>query len=422
MKSMEQARADLLQIFRAGVAGVAGRAAVRNHLQQHPLQGPCAVIALGKAAGDMALGAVDVLAEQVVDGLAVSKPGHLDRAALARHGFQLFEGGHPVPDATSLEAGSALLAFIARQPEERQLLFLISGGTSAVVEVLKPGLDLAQLQRTNQWLLGSGLGIGAMNRIRRSLSAIKGGGLLRFLRGRRVSALLVSDVPGDDPAVIGSGLLAAKPEPAGVAESAMADLPDWLRSMVDRGGGESGDPGSISELHIVASLHVAREAAAAKARELGYATRVNHAFINAEAENAGRRLALELLDALPGVHIWGGEPSVQLPEQPGRGGRNQHLALAAAGVIEGHEDICFLSAGTDGDDGPGGDAGALVDGATLARARREGFELEATLAGADSGSLLAASGDLIHTGPTGTNVMDLMIGLRVEHERLTNDL
>jgi hydroxypyruvate reductase len=391
---------------------------VQRHLQQHPLDGPCAVIALGKAAGDMALGAIDALGEQLCDGLAVSKPDHLDRPALQQQGFQLFEGGHPVPDGASLDAGAALLAFIGRQPPERQLLFLISGGTSAVVEVLRPGLDLAQLQRVNEWLLGSGLGIGAMNRVRKSLSAIKGGGLLGYLSGRRVTGLLISDVPSDDPAVIGSGLLAADSDSAGAVVT--TGLPDWLQSLVEGGNREPSTSGCTPELHIVASLHEAREAAATRARELGYATRVYHAFINADAENAGRRLALELLDALPGVYIWGGEPSVQLPAEPGRGGRNQHLALAAAGVIEGHEDICFLSAGTDGGDGPGVDAGALVDGATLARARREGFHSEAALAAADSGSLLDASGDLIHTGPTGTNVMDLMIGLRVEHERLTD--
>jgi len=123
---------------------------------------------------------------------------------------------------------------------------------------------------------------------------------------------------------------------------------------------------------------------------------------------------LELLDAFPGVCIWGGEPSVQLPEHPGRGGRNQHLALSAATVIEGRDDIFFLSGGTDGTDGPGEDAGALVDGGTLGRVRRAGYEAQDALDRADAGSLLEASGDLVHTGPTGTNVMDLMIGIRIQ--------
>jgi hydroxypyruvate reductase len=165
----------------------------------------------------------------------------------------------------------------------------------------------------------------------------------------------------------------------------------------------------------MASLRDAREAAAEEARHLGYRVHLNHALISADAANSGRRLALELLDSWPGVYVWGGEPSVELPSAPGRGGRNQHLALSAATVIEGRDDICFLSAGTDGTDGPGEDAGALVDGGTLGRARRAGFEAVDCLARADSGELLQASGDLIHTGPTGTNVMDLMLGLKLEN-------
>ena len=133
----------------------------------------------------------------------------------------------------------------------------------------------------------------------------------------------------------------------------------------------------------------------------------------ADAINAGRRLALELTDSNPGIFVWGGEPSVCLPDEPGRGGRNQHLALSAATVMAGHDDVCFLSIGTDGSDGPGEDAGALVDGGTIGRGQREGFEAEQCLKAADSGSFLEASEDLINTGPTGTNVMDLILGMKL---------
>jgi glycerate 2-kinase len=171
------------------------------------------------------------------------------------------------------------------------------------------------------------------------------------------------------------------------------------------------------DVNVIANLRMAREAAAREAEALGYEARVSHAFLSGDAENVGRRLALELQDAWPGVYVWGGEPSVCLPPQPGRGGRNQHLALAAANVIAGRDDIIFLSAGTDGTDGPGEDAGALVDGGTLGRGERDGFKAEACLRSADSGSLLEASGDLINTGPTGTNVMDLIIGLKLGERR-----
>lgn len=412
MKTIRQARSELLSIFNAGVEAVDGRTVVARYLEKHPQERELSLVALGKAAGAMALGAVDLLQDAVVDGLVISKPGHLDRTTLEARGLKTMEGGHPVPDASSLEAGAALIDFLHQLPADRALLFLISGGTSSLVEVLHEGVGLDDLRRVNEWLLGSGFSIEKMNRVRKSISAIKGGRLLHHIGGRAVTGLLISDVRWDDPAVIGSGLLVA--EESDEAGLASMQVPDWINRLA--GAGDAGQlpaPARV-DLHIVASLEDAREAAADAARALGYETQVSHAFINATAENAGRRLALELMDSLPGVYIWGGEPSVRLPERPGRGGRNQHLALSAASVIEGSDDLLFLSAGTDGSDGPGEDAGALVDGGTIGRGRRHGFESERALAGADSGSLLAASGDLIHTGPTGTNVMDLMIGLRIE--------
>ena len=412
MKTIRQARNELLSIFNAGVAAVNGRTVVASYLEQHPPQRELSLVALGKAAGAMALGALDVLGDAVRDGLVISKPGHLDRATLAARGLQALEGGHPIPNVDSLKAGAALLDFLHRQPADRALLFLISGGTSSLVEVLHEGVALDDLRRVNEWLLGSGFSIEKMNRVRKSISAIKGGRLLRHMVGREVTGLYISDVRWDDPAVIGSGLLVAEKHAA--AELGSMQLPDWINRLTGAEETVYAPAPARVDLHIIASLKDAREAAAEAARALGYETQVSHAFINATAENAGRRLALELMDSLPGVYIWGGEPSVRLPERPGRGGRNQHLALAAACVIEGSDDLLFLSAGTDGSDGPGEDAGALVDGGTIGRGRRQGFDAEQVLTDADSGSLLAASGDLIHTGPTGTNVMDLMIGLRSE--------
>ncbi len=357
----------------------------------------------------MAMGAAEVLGERLLDGLVISKPGHLDHEMLTAQGLQGIEADHPVPGMRSLQAGERLLGFLAGLPAGRPLLFLISGGTSSLLEVPREGVDLATLQRVNRWLLGSGLPIQSMNRVRRALSAIKGGGLLTYIGRRPVLALMISDVQGDDPAVIGSGLLF----PDGESEDELAgiDFPDWLRPLLASGRRPLAG-GTQVEGHILATLRDAREAAAAAARQLGYQTRVSHAFISAEAETVGRRLALELHDALPGVYVWGGEPVVRLPARPGRGGRCQQLALAAATVISGRDDLVFLAAGTDGGDGPGADAGALVDGATLGRARRQGYDPRDCLDRADAGTLLAATGDLIQTGPTGSNVMDLMIGLR----------
>jgi len=381
---------------------------VRAFLQKNPGDGPVFLVAVGKAAQAMAMGAVDALGENIVDGLVISKSGHLNRVELAANRLVGLEGGHPIPDESSLAAGQVMLDYLSQLPTERPLLFLISGGASSLVEVLQDGLGLDDLQRINRWLLGSGLAIDRMNRIRKVLSRIKGGGLLDYLPGPRVRALMISDVARDDPAVIGSGMLVPDE-----IEKENLGLPPKLAQLI-AGTKRRVDSDIVPELHILAGLKDARSAAADEARRLGYQAHVNHALISAEAETAGRRMALEMLDAWPGVTIWGGEPSVRLPDDPGRGGRNQHLALAVARVIEGREDICFLSVGTDGTDGPGEDAGAMVDGGTLGRARREGFDAADTLKRADSGSLLEAAGDLVHTGPTGTNVMDLMIGLKID--------
>ncbi len=410
MPDITRVRADLLEVFQAGLARVDGRACVKNLLQR--VQGDVALIAVGKAAQAMTLGAVDVLGDQIVDGLVISKPGYLDAALLQTYGLRALEGGHPVPDAASLRAGDEMVGFIQSQPQDRQLLFLISGGASGLVEQLCEGVDLAQLQQINNWLLGSGLPINAMNRVRKSLSKIKGGGVISVVDGRPTRVLLISDVPGDDPGVIGSGLLV----PPGDSIDTLEDLrlPEWLKALLPLPVAGVSVSSENIHIEIVASLRLAREAAAEKARELGYAVTTQHAHLGGDVEVVGRRLAYELKDAWPGLYIWGGEPAIRLPENPGRGGRNQHLALTVAGSIAGNRSTFFLSAGTDGGDGPGSDAGALVDGATVSRgSRASGLDYEKCLAQADSGSFLEASGDLITTGPTGTNVMDLMLGIKL---------
>ncbi len=417
MQAIERARRDLEACYRAGVAAVEGGDVVRRWLERRGAPEECALVAVGKASQAMARGAAEVLGERLAGGLVIGKRGHLDPALLASLGLEGIVGGHPLPDAGSLEAGRRLLRFLAGLPPGRPLLLLISGGASALVEVPQPGIDLALLARINRWLLASGLPIQAMNAVRRRVSRIKGGGLLAFLGVRPVTALLVSDVRGDDPAVIGSGLVAPGPPLDPALE---ARLPDWLRRALPApAAGVAGV--NEPEVHIVATLADACRAAVAEGERLGYPVQRHRAPISGQAETVGRRLALELADALPGIQVWGGEPTVVLPPDPGRGGRCQQLALAAATVFEGREDLCLLAAGTDGSDGPGEDTGAIVDGGTLGRARRHGFDPAEALGRADAGSLLAASGDLLRTGPTGTNVTDLMIGLRLESKGGDNE-
>ena len=411
MNSDPDSRRLLTDVFDQALEAVRGRPAVRRALEARGIEGPVTLVAVGKAAESMTQGALDALDEQVRGGLVISKPGHLDQRRLEGIGLDSVVGGHPVPTDGTLEAGERLLELLARGGEET-LLFLISGGASSLVEAPASGLGLAELARLNKWLLGSGLPIDRMNLIRKSVSRIKGGGLVSRLGGRDVRALAISDVPGDDPGIIGSGLLV--PEPGLAARLAALDLPDWLRAWTERGLIErAGMPDEGPEVELVATLHIARNAAAKAARDKGLPVHVYPEFLEGDAGERGTELARRLMDGPVGIQIWGGEPTVRLPERPGRGGRNQHLALAAAVELAGREDCMLLSGGTDGTDGPTEDAGGLVDGGTLERAKRERFDVAATLVAADAGSLLEATGDLVHTGPTGTNVMDLVLGLKL---------
>ncbi len=404
------ARADLLAVYRAALEAVAGRRCVAQALAGEAGSGALHVVAIGKAAAAMYGGAEAALGGRIARALVITKAGHADGLVPGQR-LQLLEAGHPWPTQASLEAGEALLDFIAAAPAQGQFLFLISGGASSLVEMLPPGVALADLHRLNDWLLGSGLDIHAMNHVRKALSCIKGGRLARKLAGRRARVLLISDVPGDDPATIGSGLLVAQRE--AVPD---LDLPDWVTALMARGPAlpAPADPCFESvALEIVATLDGARRAAAARGRALGYEVFEDASVLRGDAMAVACRLSGELLAAPPGLYIWGGETTVTLPAQPGRGGRNQALALRAALELAGEDRVLFLAAGTDGSDGPTGDAGALVDGATVARGEAEGVSAQRCLAAADAGTFLAASGDLIRTGPTGTNVMDLMLGLKL---------
>jgi hydroxypyruvate reductase len=358
---------------------------VRLELERQPPQaGAWHLIAIGKAAGAMAQGALDVLGARVAGGCIVVPAGHLPTGfAAGSHGLAVWTAAHPVPDEHSLAAGEGVAQYVSALPARAQLLFMISGGASSLLEWLRPGVSLADLQAFNRWALGSGQPIGAVNELRGRFSRLKAGGLARLVGSRRARALLVSDVPGDDPRIIGSGLLHA--------------------------------PGSRRiPTRIVASSRLACEAAAGAATAQGFAARVTGRRYAGEATRLGQRFARELGQAPARVvMVRGGESTVRLPPEPGRGGRNQHLALAAAMELDrrGPAGACLLAAGTDGIDGSSHDAGAVVDAGTCLRARDGGFDPRVALERADSGSFLEASGDLLHTGATLTNVGDLVLAL-----------
>lgn len=401
-----QPRQILLEIYQQALTAVHGRACVRAALQRHPCTGPVYVIAIGKAACSMVQGAYDVL--RIENALIVTKRDHVESLP-----WPVLEAGHPLPDEQSIAAGQDLLDFANAIPLDANVLVLLSGGASVLVEVLPEGVSLAQLRELNTWLLASGLDIASMNRYRKQLSRIKGGRLARLLAPRSVLCLAISDVPNDDPGAMGSGLLVVdSQQPITSANTPPTNLLKTLKSSPVAPAAD--DPCFQNvRFEIIARLDDAKRAAAQAARELGYTARLHAEFVKDDALVAGKRLAGTLTAAPKGeIQIWGGETTIKLPAVPGRGGRNQSLALAAAQTLAGREQVWFLSAGTDGSDGPGWDAGALVDGGTVMRGEEQGLNVVEALANANAGTFLEASGDLIETGPTGTNVMDLMLGLR----------
>jgi hydroxypyruvate reductase len=405
-----------LDLYRHALGAVQGDRVVCQALRSDQATAPLALISIGKAACAMAAGALRQVGDRIESGLVITRHGYT--GGIDGDRLRVLSAGHPVPDADSLVAGQELLRFIGGLAPDRHLLVLLSGGTSSLVEVLPPHVDLATLARVNQWLLASGLDIHQVNCVRSALSEIKGGGLIPRIAGRPTRVLLMSDVPGDEPASIGSGLLV----PAGEARQPSSQIPAWLADLIRRGSphlaSEDGPPRNIA-VRIVARNRDALEAASARARQLEIRAVLHDRVLTGDPEAACETIVSALDgptasgsgEAPPTVHLWGGELTPSLPQAPGRGGRCQHLALMLAARLAGRSGMAVLCAGTDGSDGPGEDAGALVDGQTLVRGRDGGEDPQRCLREANSGCFLEAAGDLVSTGPTNTNVMDVVIGL-----------
>lgn len=409
-------REYLLNMLDAALASVNGRQVVSKFLSKTSHVGcPQAVLAIGKAAFAMFEGACDVLQQNMATGLLITRDGYLGNPKHLPN-TECLLAGHPVPDERSLKAGERLIEWLQSLPKDMPLLVLISGGTSALVEHLPSSMALADLQRMNQWLLSSGLSIGAMNCIRRSVSMIKGGRLLSYVGRRPITQLLISDVPDDNPAVIGSGLFV----PDKHFSPDIPELPNWIQDLqqeasraINKQHGQQPDVTTM----IVANNQIACEAARQQAIVYGYRATIVTTRLQGDVEDCANEIIAYLEHAEKGCYLWGGETSVQLPERPGRGGRNQQLALILALKIQSRPGYYILCAGTDGTDGNTEDAGAIVDAGTIRRYANEMLNQDSTaeniLRQADAGSLLEITGDLINTGPTGTNVMDVVIALKV---------
>ena len=402
MQKALESKQILSELFYSALNAVNGRNAVEQQLMQKPIDGNVAIVAIGKAAAAMMLGAKNQLNKQIQSALIITKEGHGDKTL----DFPCIEAGHPVPNEQSLIAGAKLLNFLGNIPKETKLLALISGGASSLVEVLPDNMDLEHLQEMNKWLLASGLDIHKMNQVRQAVSLIKGGRTLEYLKQKTMIQLLISDVKMDDAesiGSIGSGLFVKREQ-----NTSLPKIPDWLHKYIQI----PKQTASVSvESHIIASNEMACQTIIEQSKQAKYEVIYHGQTLYGDVFELADSLASELIKAKPGLHIWGGEPTIVLPEQTGRGGRNQSLALALACILEGKKGITVLVGATDGSDGPTEDAGAIIDGLTLQRGENHGNAKE-YLAAADAGTFLADAGDLISTGPTGTNVMDIVIALK----------
>jgi glycerate 2-kinase len=406
-------RRQALQIFRAALQAADPYQAVLRHLRLRPkAYQNIFVIGAGKASAQMARTVERMLGARITAGEINVKDGH--GAKLRR--IKINECGHPIPDQRGV-AGARRIAQIASQAGPDDLVIcLISGGASALLPLPAPSITLAQKQKITRSLLACGASIHEINCVRKHISAIKGGQLARLAYPSTLLTLILSDVVGDDLDVIGSG--PTVPDSSTIADArailSKYGIPNTLH--LEETPKPDDKVFQKTSNVIVGSNALAVDAAAIEADRLGFNTLVLSTTVVGEAREVAHvhaAIARELQVAgrpvkVPACVISGGETTVTIRGK-GLGGRNQELALAAAIDIAGLGDIVILSAGTDGTDGPTDAAGAIADGATLARAQALGLDASAYLTNNDSYHFFQATGDLIKTGPTGTNVADIQL-------------
>ena len=404
-------RNDCDQIVRRAIAAVQPDAAVRRALEGNPFQGGRVVlVAVGKAAWSMARAACDCVGGRLDGGIIITKHGH----AQGPIGSLLIrEAGHPVPDQDTFSATEEALALTDGLTAEDTVLFLLSGGGSALFEA--PLVPQEELQSITQSLLASGADIVEMNTIRKRLSAVKGGRFAQHCAPAKVFSIVLSDIIGDPLDMIASG--PAYPDRStcaqarAIAEKYQLPLSGQARALLDQ---ETPKELDNVETVITGSVRELCSAAAAVCQRLGYETHILTDQLCCQAREAGSFLAsIARTHGQEGrslAFLAGGETVVLLTGK-GLGGRNQELALSAAEGISGMENALIFSLGSDGTDGPTDAAGGIVDGQTRGKLAQAGLTIHQVLADNDAYHALEKVGGLIHTGPTGTNVNDVAVVL-----------
>jgi len=438
-KDLSALREDALAIFQVGLNAVDPKAAVRRFLrlerdvltigeQSYDLSSFENIYAVGagKASAAMAQAIEAILGDRLKAGVINVKDGH----AVPLRTVRVNEAAHPVPNEAGIEGTKEIIELLRRSGERDLIICLLSGGGSALLPCPSPGLSLNDKQQTTQLLLDCGATIHEINAVRKHISAIKGGRLARFAYPSRVVSLILSDVIGDDLDIIASG--PTVPDRSTFSDclrflekySLVDKVPETVRQTLVKGAqgkvvetpGEDDPAFQLTQTEIIGSNILAVRAAARKSRELGYNSLILSTMIEGETRDVAKvhaAIAKEVLRTgnpiqRPACLVSGGETTVTI-RGDGLGGRNQEFALAAAMDITDLDDTIILSGGTDGTDGPTDAAGAIVDSETIQTAQRLGLDANQYLEQNDSYHFFQRTGDLIITGPTLTNVMDLRL-------------
>ncbi len=369
------------------------------------------LVAFGKAAPAMAFATSEILGDSLSDGIVVSK--YATDHDLGNLSFHI--AGHPAPNEKSLIAGKAILELLSQSGKNDLILFLISGGGSALIIDPIENISLHDLQELTSLLLGNGVPVDKLNTLRRALSRIKGGGLAKAAHPAKIASLILSDVVNSPLEAIASG--PTLPNPTTNAD-ALAILKKYnllnkvsanIITALEKAEQDKRNFPESQNL-IVGSIRISAKAARDKAIQEGFKTQILTTSLQGEAAEKGKELARHLLatNERPLCLIVGGETTVSLGDSPGHGGRNQEVALAAVKILAGQKNIMLITLATDGDDGPTDAAGAVVTGETLERAKILGLDLDIHLHEHNAYPFFDALGDLLKPGPTGTNVNDLV--------------
>ncbi|WP_173934909.1 glycerate kinase [Chelativorans sp. Marseille-P2723] len=413
----DKQKAFFESIFHAAVSAADPRKVLPPFLPARP-KGRTIVIGAGKGAAQMAAAFEEAWDSGPVEGAVVTRYGY----GASTQRIEVIEAAHPVPDAAGLEGARRLLQLVQGLTEDDLVIALVCGGGSALLPCPPNGMTLADEIATNEALLASGAPIAAMNTVRKHLSAIKGGRLAAAAHPARVVSLIVSDIPGDNPALVSSGLTipdaSTRSDALAIVETYGLKLPEAAVRHLYSPAADAPLPGDPrfrgNEVHIVASAARSLEAAAAEAGRQGVDAVILSDAIEGEARDIGlMHAALAREVALcdrpfrkPVLMLSGGETSVTLRRKGGRGGRNTEFLLSLAVAIEGVEGITAFAADTDGIDGSESNAGAFADHLTATRLRKCGHDPKALLAAHDAWAAFDALDDLFAPGPTGTNVND----------------